>query len=873
MTGPVMLLQKRILDWSQGLPEWQRDLLRRLAHGPLDEAGRREVMLIMSQSPDAPAPIPLQLADLPADAGQQGRVELRAVRRLVNINRLAPEQSLGLQPGLNVVFGDNGAGKSGYGRLARRVTRSGEPEEILRDVFDPGPTNGRQTATFDIAVDDTTDTIEVDLGADPPQVLSAITAFDASRARVCLTKPNVIEHIPAPLRLLTLLSETQDDLARRLREHGDRIRSGLPALPQLASGTTAATALVGLTDTTDVHALIEQLRLGEKDTAELERAEKAATAIAADQTNQLEASARTQAAAARAAAEKLRAADRAAPVETVGRLADLRGQLDAVVVAERKVADEAFDDQRLEGTGQDAWREMWLAARRFADATGLAFPDAGAPCPVCQQDLEPAAAQRFQRFDQFVSSDLRRKATELQTAIQRITDGLPDTVVLRTAIEAELRAAPEAVVAAAHAAVGVLERRCSTARAIAAGPPSTPEDTPIELTAITAHAETQEEQAKRHAALRNEDQQRAVIRTRDELRARAVVIAAEADLRARIQGLGRLARLDRAIAALNTQRISTKLRELQQLAITERLRKAIELELSELHPAITGVEITGQASKGQTLIQLALKIEGKTKLTQVLSDGEQRALALAFFLAEISVSEEHSAIVLDDPVSSLDDDRREYLARRLVIESQHRQVVILTHDMVFVHQLHQAAEDAGVDIHGCTVQRAFAQIGVVSDGLPHKMLGPAKQINQLTHRLKHVLRPKHQHGDPLYEQEADRWVLDLRKAYDHVIESTMLNGAVRRFSTHVRVRNLHEIQWTQDRAKRIDAAMKQASPKAHHEALALQPSPHKPDELQAMLDELTGLYAEMKGKPDTQPATPIAPHEVVPSIRALQRNS
>ena len=35
------------------------------------------------------------------------------------------------------VFGDNGSGKSGYGRLVRRVTRSGEPEEILRHATTP----------------------------------------------------------------------------------------------------------------------------------------------------------------------------------------------------------------------------------------------------------------------------------------------------------------------------------------------------------------------------------------------------------------------------------------------------------------------------------------------------------------------------------------------------------------------------------------------------------------------------------------------------------------------------------------------------------------------------------------------------------------
>jgi hypothetical protein len=67
--------------------------------------------------------------------------------------------------------------------------------------------------------------------------------------------------------------------------------------------------------------------------------------------------------------------------------------------------------------------------------------------------------------------------------------------------------------------------------------------------------------------------------------------------------------------------------------------------------------------------------------------------------------------------------------------------------LAFVHLLHDAAEDLAVDVHGCTVHRPFAQIGVVSDGLPHKMSGPANQINQLTHRLRFELRPKHEHGD------------------------------------------------------------------------------------------------------------------------------
>src|SRR3546814_2812217 len=47
-----------------------------------------------------------------------------------------------------------------------------------------------------------------------------------------------------------------------------------------------------------------------------------------------------------------------------------------------------------------------------------------------------------------------------------------------------------------------------------------------------------------------------------------------------------------------------------------------------------------------------------TKITsQILSEGEQRALALAGFLTEVALTEGSGPIIVDDPVSSLDRDR------------------------------------------------------------------------------------------------------------------------------------------------------------------------------------------------------------------------
>ena len=221
------------------------------------------------------------------------------------------------------MFGDNGSGKSGYAST-RRVTRSGEPEEILRDVFDPGPGTEAQTAEFELTVDDIAQTNTVDLADDPPRVLSAIATFDSGRARLCVTKPNVIEHVPRPLRLLGLLSRTQDELAEILRGHIDQIQAKLPALPDLTADTAAAAALAGLDADTDVAALLASMTLSDEEAATLTQRDAEAAAIATDQTRQLEAAARAEAAAARAAADKLRDADHRLSPEPLARLAELR---------------------------------------------------------------------------------------------------------------------------------------------------------------------------------------------------------------------------------------------------------------------------------------------------------------------------------------------------------------------------------------------------------------------------------------------------------------------------------------------------------------------------------------------------------------------
>src|SRR3954468_746408 len=291
-----VFLQKRIFNWSEKLPGWQRGLMRLLCDGPLDEGARAQVLAVLLGDPGASQLPPLELADLPADEGAYGTVELREIRNLRNINSLAADQALSFGPGLNIVFGENGAGKSGYGGLARRVCRAAEPGEVLHDVFDPGKAEAPQTAEFVLAVDGEEQVIAVDLAEEPPRILSAMTAFDAGCAEFCITKSNTIEHTPRPLRLLKELVEAQGRLAEDLAEQIDALRDALPELPELDEPEAAALLARVEAGEAAQEEVMAFARLSEAELKELRELEKAEATIAGHRSRELESAARRRAA-------------------------------------------------------------------------------------------------------------------------------------------------------------------------------------------------------------------------------------------------------------------------------------------------------------------------------------------------------------------------------------------------------------------------------------------------------------------------------------------------------------------------------------------------------------------------------------------------
>src|SRR5262245_47046843 len=95
-------------------------------------------MLLGEQAEDA-RPREVRRDDLPeADADHEAMV-IESITGVCNVNAIEEGQTLSFDPlGVNVVWGQNGAGKTGYSRVLKKAGRTLHVEEVLTNVYKGG---------------------------------------------------------------------------------------------------------------------------------------------------------------------------------------------------------------------------------------------------------------------------------------------------------------------------------------------------------------------------------------------------------------------------------------------------------------------------------------------------------------------------------------------------------------------------------------------------------------------------------------------------------------------------------------------------------------------------------------------------------------
>jgi hypothetical protein len=191
-----------LIEWANKQPDWARDALRRHTAFPgfhlsaEEKTGIRARVRVVGGFAAEPAPecSPLLAEHLHAKKAAGPRTVLCSLGPVKNINRLAAEQRLQFAiDGITVIYGDNGSGKSGYCRIAKKLCRSLTADDLLGNVFEAGVKPPAEVLVRYLTSDEEhpAEVPWVD-GQAPPVEIAQISVFDSQNARLYVDRQNRI---------------------------------------------------------------------------------------------------------------------------------------------------------------------------------------------------------------------------------------------------------------------------------------------------------------------------------------------------------------------------------------------------------------------------------------------------------------------------------------------------------------------------------------------------------------------------------------------------------------------------------------------------------------------------------------------------------
>ena len=819
-----------ILAWAKGQSVWRQDALRRTLTKSFIQTDEDECLELLNAEHGLAQtkikPQALEANHLPIRSATATSLKLIALDDIANVNRLAKDAALSLGPdGLTLIYGDNGSGKSGFIRILKKACRARDHESILPDIYATKKANSPASARFTVQeATKQTPVVWLDDGKSSSDLLGRLAIFDSKCAAVHVDSENRLEIVPYSLDCFEKLAQVCDRLRARLKAECDALDANLAGpLPQPPQGTTAEQLIANLSEKSaeeltaasewkeaDDKRLIELSGMLKDPLAEAQRYERLASSL-------------------QQYTDGLEQASIALADEKIKKIASLRKSAQELREQSNTSAAAAFADESLKGVGEEPWRTMFDTAKAYSEQhafPGEAFPVMrdGAQCVLCQQELDERARDRFDRFASFVRGAMNNKATQAETvrdaallAIGPATLPITDlTTEVRDALVNRAKALSESCVGYRNA---LLKRRNAvlanddTSQALPQCPVSKLREEIVSFNAAAKQArELANADTSNAEALRSEHA---------ELTGRKIIHDNEAELLRRIDIHERIGKLQKAMKACATKDISDHGSKLLKAHVTEALASSLADEQKLL--GIDSIRISLSDRTEKAVIQHRLKLDGATlsaDTSAVLSEGEHRAVALTAFLAELRMYPAKDAVIIDDPVSSLDHVRRGRVAERLVSEAKDRQVIVFTHDMVFLSEVRYYAAKFQVPLRVLGIRRGPNGFGSLDpDGEPWLAKNLKGRNHWLTQQLT-KLKKLYAIADEDYEVQLRFFYDRLRESWEKFIEEKLFAQVVQRFQPQVQTLRLKEAIVDDDLVTQVHFGMTAVSTFTGHDRAA-----------------------------------------------------
>ncbi|WP_312762203.1 AAA family ATPase [Epilithonimonas sp.] len=721
---------------------------------------------------------------------------LTKLENVEGVNALTENQTIEFSPNLTIIYGANGSGKSGYVRLLKNVFYSKAPENILPNVHID---NGHKAIDAKFTFKSSNTEIPLKFSDKDNAEFEQFAVFDGNSVLKHLENKNEFEFRPAGLSFFADYTNAIVRVEQKLNAEIQSKQSsndfsiwfdGNSEIKTLVQNLNAETKIEDLkkytpfsdenkTQKEAIQKQYDELLLASKGKEEkIKNLEKIKSLLVQN----------------KQAIEKLNqffTTDVISKVKTA--ITDCVSK-EATAKAE---GIENFKTEKIHGVGTEEWKNFIVSAETFAKTQkteNAVYPKNGDNCLLCQQPLSDEAQKLISNYWSFIKSVAEQNAKQAQDKLDEIKkkyenlnfDLFPQdntlTVWLTEKFPNELEALKLKLTeqkTLAQNIVSDIQNKTATERT--ALQISVEQHTTIE-TAIDEDIKLlkEDEQSKELEKLLNS---KILLEHKEKFNTHFSKFETFVNNQIWIK---KATKADYA-----KQTITKTEKALSNKYFNQKYIDDFNEECQKLNGNF-GIDINHTGSAGKSYRQLKLK--GKNP-NAVLSEGEQKVIAIADFLAEMHLSEVNKGIIFDDPVTSLDNDRKKQIAERLAFQATLKQVIIFTHDLVFFYHIKNFSKKY---LNG--ISNSFAHHSLERESpLCGKVVAntsPANegQYHEPTKAESWLAKSKSANGNERIDC-SKAGLSALRTSYEALAIFTILGGTVQRFDPQIRMGRLKDIKF------------------------------------------------------------------------------
>ncbi|PWK17105.1 AAA family ATPase [Xanthomarina spongicola] len=863
-----------IIEWIEDKPKfWQEAVNRIIRNNDLTDGDINDLVNIC-KSENGISDLEFDVVDieelkaLVENSDSEETVTLSKICNTENINALKEGEELEFAPnGLTVIYGDNGSGKSSYVSVLKHIcnTRGIRPT-INSNLFVENSDQKQQVAELEYNTESgSSGSVVWKDNHLNDRILQVVDVFDTQSANHYIEDEDEIAFIPSGLIVLEKLAQCCKKVEERINtDKGTLIASSFDFSFLIGEYETEVSKFL---QTLSNKTKIEELKTHTNHTEESEaRIKELGTSIiklkAKDPKKVIEDN-----------NKKIRRfnslKDRYRAVETgftEKTLTDSKTIINTFFSASeisKTASEKAFSNLPIENVGNEYWKTLWESARKFYNHSvgDTIFPntDENSNCPLCLQDLGDDAKERFNNFETFVKADLQQQLDVASTKLEEwknyyanldfdFTEYTPTIDEIEELIEG-FTVKQASFINALNTEQKKILKLYETPKIIEVIEIPEFESTPI--TVIETLVKTLQEENIKLSKASVEEELKLLESEFRNLSAIKELQKYEKQITDEINRKRSIESLKKCTSQCRTTNITICSNGITDTYITSNLKENFKAELRKLGFKNINVVANTKGAKGKQYhyLQLDTSYGVNISLKDILSEGEHRCISLATFFSELSISEHKSAIIFDDPVSSLDHRWRDKISKRIIEESQERQVIVFTHDITFLMRLQEFANKQDCDIEIKSLTRKKTETGILAKNPPWDALPVKARVGVLNAEFQTLEKIENTETEEVYREKVKLMYGLMRETWERLVEELLLNGTIQRFGREVQTLRLKKvIDLTEEDYQKIKANMSKCSTmfSGHDSAGELIQSLPDTEEVNADLEILKAYAVELK---------------------------